>query len=195
MGCRPGDRSSRDLCGLRPAVLPPVGHDRVHVPNTPPESYGSMYDPDEIDPWADTMDDLIDEPLVQRQQRVTWGSEEFERVRDLPPVARRHLDPDRLNTATTFAIRFLLAAEWFRQGHNRMFLTPRVVAGQRSSACSGLKRRRGRSGAQSTQVDKRTAAKGQSQTEPNARCVGSARIAPDLQAPSGTLHGVGPLAR
>jgi arylsulfatase A-like enzyme len=61
-----------------------------HFPNIVPEPYASMYDPADIEPWDNFEDDLADKPLFQRQQRKSWGLENWS-WEDWAPVIGRYL--------------------------------------------------------------------------------------------------------
>lgn len=48
-----------------------------HLPNVVPEPYASLYPPNTIPPWPSFPDPLEDKPFIQRQQRRTWGIEDW----------------------------------------------------------------------------------------------------------------------
>ena len=43
-----------------------------HLPSVVPEPYFSMYPPEQIPPWPNFPDPLVDKPFIQAQQRRTW---------------------------------------------------------------------------------------------------------------------------
>ena len=61
-----------------------------HLPNIVPEPYASMYAPDRIPPWPSYPDPLTGKPYIQKQQRRTWGVEQWT-WRDWSPIVARYL--------------------------------------------------------------------------------------------------------
>ena len=61
-----------------------------HLPNIVPEPYASMYVPAQIPPWPSYPDPLAGKPYIQKQQRRTWGVEQWT-WRDWAPVVARYL--------------------------------------------------------------------------------------------------------
>jgi arylsulfatase A-like enzyme len=48
-----------------------------HLPNVVPEPFASRYPPEQIPPWPNFADDLSGKPFIQRQQRRTWGIDDW----------------------------------------------------------------------------------------------------------------------
>lgn len=61
-----------------------------HLPNVVPEPYASMYPPAMIPPWPNFTDDLGDKPYIQRQQRRTWGIDDWT-WHEWAPIVGRYL--------------------------------------------------------------------------------------------------------
>ncbi len=61
-----------------------------HLPNVVPEPYASMYPPASIPPWPNFPDPLTDKPYIQRQQKVTWGIDQWTWA-DWSPIVGRYL--------------------------------------------------------------------------------------------------------
>ncbi|MEZ4868386.1 MAG: sulfatase-like hydrolase/transferase [Caldilineaceae bacterium] len=61
-----------------------------HLPNVPPEPYATMYPPAEIPPWPNFADPLTNKPYIQRQQRRTWGIDDWT-WQEWAPVVGRYL--------------------------------------------------------------------------------------------------------
>jgi len=61
-----------------------------HLPNVVPEPYASIYPPETIAPWPNFADSLKDKPYIHRQQRRTWGIDEWT-WRDWAPIVGRYL--------------------------------------------------------------------------------------------------------
>lgn len=59
-----------------------------HLPNVVPEPFASRYDPTLIPPWPNFGDDLAAKPFIQRQQRRTWGIDEWTWAAWAPIVGR-----------------------------------------------------------------------------------------------------------
>ncbi|MFN8445988.1 MAG: sulfatase-like hydrolase/transferase [Caldilineaceae bacterium] len=61
-----------------------------HLPNVVPEPYASLYLPDTIPPWPNFPDPMQGKPYIQRQQKVTWGIEDWT-WEEWAPVVGRYL--------------------------------------------------------------------------------------------------------
>jgi len=59
-----------------------------HLPNVVPEPYASLYPPATIPPWPNFTDPLAGKPFIQRQQRRTWGLEDWTWAEWAPIVGR-----------------------------------------------------------------------------------------------------------
>ena len=61
-----------------------------HLPNVVPEPYASLYPPASIPPWPNFPDPLMNKPYIQRQQKVTWGIDQWNWA-DWSPIVGRYL--------------------------------------------------------------------------------------------------------
>ncbi|MCB0122865.1 MAG: sulfatase-like hydrolase/transferase [Caldilineaceae bacterium] len=61
-----------------------------HLPNVVPEPYASMYPPESIPPWPNFADDLTGKPYIHRQQRRTWGIDNWT-WQEWAPIVGRYL--------------------------------------------------------------------------------------------------------
>ncbi|MEZ4679452.1 MAG: sulfatase-like hydrolase/transferase [Caldilineaceae bacterium] len=59
-----------------------------HLPNVVPEPYASMYPPAMIPPWPNFVDELAGKPYIHRQQRRTWGIDDWTWAEWAPIVGR-----------------------------------------------------------------------------------------------------------
>ncbi len=59
-----------------------------HLPNVVPEPFASLYPPSSIPPWPNFHDALHGKPYIQRQQRQSWGIEEWNWGEWAPIVGR-----------------------------------------------------------------------------------------------------------
>jgi arylsulfatase A-like enzyme len=59
-----------------------------HLPNVVPEPYASLYPPQEIPPWPNFADSLTGKPYIHRQQRRTWGIDDWDWTQWAPIVSR-----------------------------------------------------------------------------------------------------------
>lgn len=59
-----------------------------HLPNVVPEPFASRYHPAQIPPWPNFADDLRGKPFIQRQQRRTWGIDDWTWAAWAPIVGR-----------------------------------------------------------------------------------------------------------
>lgn len=61
-----------------------------HLPNVVPEPYASMYPPASIPPWQTFPDPMPGKPYIQRQQKLTWGIDQWT-WEDWAPIVGRYL--------------------------------------------------------------------------------------------------------
>ncbi len=61
-----------------------------HLPNVVPEPYASLYPPEAVAPWPSFPDPLTGKPYIQRQQRRTWGVDDWT-WGDWAPIVSRYL--------------------------------------------------------------------------------------------------------
>lgn len=61
-----------------------------HLPNVVPEPYASLYPPATIPPWPNFADSLTNKPFIQRQQRRTWGIDDWG-WQEWSPIVGRYL--------------------------------------------------------------------------------------------------------
>lgn len=61
-----------------------------HLPNIVPEPYAGMYPPATIPPWPNFADKLDGKPYIHRQQRRTWGIDEWT-WEEWAPIVGRYL--------------------------------------------------------------------------------------------------------
>lgn len=59
-----------------------------HLPNVVPEPYASLYPPETMPPWPNFADALRNKPFIQRQQRRTWGIDDWTWQAWAPIVSR-----------------------------------------------------------------------------------------------------------
>jgi arylsulfatase A-like enzyme len=59
-----------------------------HLPSMIPQEIANDYPPETISPWPSFPDPLINKPLIQRQQRMTWGVDDWTWGRWAPVVSR-----------------------------------------------------------------------------------------------------------
>ena len=70
-----------------------------HLPCTPCAQFAERYPPQLIPPWPSVADPLAGKPYIQRQQRVTWGVQDFTWQDWAPVVARYYAVISQLDDA------------------------------------------------------------------------------------------------
>ena len=61
-----------------------------HLPNLVPKELADLYPPDTVEPWGSFGDPLENKPMMQRQQKKSWGLEDWT-WDDWAPVVSRYL--------------------------------------------------------------------------------------------------------